>query len=160
MSTPQHPSIPRVALLWALPADSPAFGPLRAAEGQGLTLRSIAPFELRATVGALCGLHGLDAAPAPLPAEPDGSGQTGQTGRSGPAAGAAPAAPALPDGPALIFCGLPEPELTALLAALRAAGAAIPLKAVVTPTNQHWRFGELLAELAREHAALAAQGQK
>lgn len=154
MSTPQHPSIPRVALLWALPADSPAFGPLRAAEGQGLTLRSIAPFELRATVGALCGLHGLDAAPAPLPAEP---GQSGQTGQSGPAAGAAPA---LPDGPALIFCGLPEPELTALLAALRAAGAAIPLKAVVTPTNQHWRFGELLAELAREHAALAAQGQK
>lgn len=154
MSTPQHPSIPRVALLWALPADSPAFGPLRAAEGQGLALRSVAPFELRATVGALCGLHGLDAAPAPLPAEP---GQSGQTGQSGPAAGAAPA---LPDGPALIFCGLPEPELTALLAALRAAGAAIPLKAVVTPTNQHWRFGELLAELAREHAALAAQGQK
>lgn len=154
MSTPQHPSIPRVALLWALPADSPAFGPLRAAEGQGLALRSVAPFELRATVGALCGLHGLDAAPAPLPAEP---GQSGQTGQSGPAA---PAAPALPDGPALIFCGLPEPELTALLAALRAAGAAIPLKAVVTPTNQHWRFGELLAELAREHAVLAAQGQK
>lgn len=154
MSTPQHPSIPRVALLWALPADSPAFGPLRAAEGQGLTLRSVAPFELRATVGALCGLHGLDAAPAPLPAEP---GQSGQTGQSGPAAGADPA---LPDGPALIFCGLPEPELTALLAALRAAGAAIPLKAVVTPTNQHWRFGELLAELAREHAVLAAQGQK
>lgn len=154
MSTPQHPSIPRVALLWALPADSPAFGPLRAAEGQGLALRSVAPFELRATVGALCGLHGLDAAPAPLPAEP---GQSGQTGQSGPAAGADPA---LPDGPALIFCGLPEPELTALLAALRAAGAAIPLKAVVTPTNQHWRFGELLAELAREHAALAAQGQK
>lgn len=154
MSTPQHPSIPRVALLWGLPADSPAFGPLRAAEGQGLALRSVAPFELRATVGALCGLHGLDAAPAPLPAEP---GQSGQTGQSGPAAGADPA---LPDGPALIFCGLPEPELTALLAALRAAGAAIPLKAVVTPTNQHWRFGELLAELAREHAALAAQGQK
>lgn len=154
MSTPQHPSIPRVALLWALPADSPAFGPLRAAEGQGLALRSVAPFELRATVGALCGLHGLDAAPAPLPAEP---GQSGQTGQSGPAAGADPA---LPDGPALIFCGLPEPELTALLVALRAAGAAIPLKAVVTPTNQHWRFGELLAELAREHAALAAQGQK
>lgn len=154
MSTPQHPSIPRVALLWALPADSPAFGPLRAAEGQGLALRSVAPFELRATVGALCGLHGLDAAPAPLPAEP---GQSGQTGQSGPAA---QTAPALPDGPALIFCGLPEPELTALLAALRAAGAAIPLKAVVTPTNQHWRFGELLAELAREHAVLAAQGQK
>lgn len=149
MSAPQDQPLPRVALLWGLPAGSPAFGPLRAAAGQGLTLRSVAPFELRATVGALCGLQGLDAAPAPLPAGPDGPGQTA------PAAQTAP----LPGGPALVFCGLPEAELTALLSALRAAGAAIPLKAVVTPTNQHWRFGELLTELAREYAALAAQGQ-
>lgn len=49
---------------------------------------------------------------------------------------------------------LPEAERDALLDALRAAGAAIPLKAIVTPINQSWRFLDLLAELAAEYAAL------
>ena len=133
--------LPKAALLWGIAPDHPAMVPLRAAGRLGLVLRSVAPQELDATVGALCGIPGTAAgfiAPA-----------SGQNTPNGPA----PTAP-LPQGPALVLCGLPEAEREALLAGLRAAGAAIPLKAIVTPTNQSWTFAALLAELAREHAAL------
>lgn len=125
-------SLPKTALLWRIPQGSPAWGPLRAAERLGLALRVVAPADAQKTVAALCGISGAGGAGAARPAE------------SLPA-----------DTPALILCGLPKAEREALLSALRAAGASIPLKAIVTPTNQGWRFAALLAELAREHAALS-----
>lgn len=131
-------ALPRVALLWGIPDDSPALGPLRAAERLGLSLRRVDPAEQNATTGRLCGIPGAGAA-APGPA-----------GAGAPALEPAGAAGL----PALVLCGLPEAERDALLEALRQAGALIPLKAIVTPVNQSWRFGDLLAELAREHAAL------
>lgn len=133
---PKKESLPKVALLWALdPADA-GLAPLRAAQKLGLRLHTVAPAELGCTVASLCGLR---------------TG-AGYPGAPAPAAAPLPAGRLLP--PALILCGLPEPELDALLEALRGAGAAIPLKAIVTPSNQSWRFAALLAELAAEHAAL------
>lgn len=167
------PALPKVALLWGLAPDHPALAPLRAAGRLGLALRTVAPRELNATVGALCGIpaaaEGRHAGGAPTktagtPAKPDGPIAGALAKLVGPAASAGPDIPAMPGGPvpvppapkgpALVLCGLPGPEREALLDALRTAGAAIPLKAIVTPTNQNWRFGQLLAELAREHAAL------
>lgn len=127
--------LPKAALLWGLELSEASLAPLRAAQKLGLRLRTVAPAELGCTVAELCGLR----ANAGLPAAP------------------APAAAPLPAGclpPALVLCGLPEAERDALLDALRGAGAVIPLKAIVTPTNQSWRFSSLLAELAAEHAAL------
>ena len=60
-----------------------------------------------------------------------------------------------------VFCGLSGPELDGLLAAIRAAGVQIPLKAVVTAHNRAWPFARLMEELTEEHAAIrAAQEDK
>ena len=132
---PRPAALPKVALLWGLDPADPGLAPLRAAQKLGIALRAVPPAALGRTVAELCGLPAGPKAPAvPAPAAPAGS--------------------AFSPAPALILCGLPEAERDALLEALRAAGAAVPLKAIVTPTNQHWPFGRLLAELAAEHAAL------
>ena len=132
---PRPAALPKVALLWGLDPADPHLAPLRAAQKLGIALRAVPPAALGRTVAELCGLPAGPKAPAvPAPAAPAGS--------------------AFSPAPALILCGLPEAERDALLEALRAAGAAVPLKAIVTPTNQHWPFGRLLAELAAEHAAL------
>ena len=155
------PALPKTALLWGIPADSPALVPLRAAGRLGLALRTVAPQELNAPVGVLCGIPGCGIPGAAKQHAHPGAAAAAKP--ASPAAGAMPAAPgdpaplpaaAVPSGPALILCGLPGAEREALLDALRAAGAVIPLKAIVTPTNQNWSFAALLAELAREHAAL------
>lgn len=134
---PKPTALPKVALLWGLDPADPGLAPLRAAQKLGIALRAVPPAALGRTVAELCGLSAGPKPPAgPAPAAP------------------APAGAAFLPAPALILCGLPEAERDALLNALRASGAAIPLKAIVTPTNQHWPFGRLLAELAAEHAAL------
>lgn len=130
---PRPAALPKAALLWGLDPADPGLAPLRAAQKLGIALRAVPPAALDRTVAELCGLP---------------------TGPKPPAVPAAPAPAGAAFLPALILCGLPEAERDALLEALRAAGATIPLKAIVTPTNQHWPFGRLLAELAAEHAAL------
>lgn len=120
--------LPRRVLGWALPeADRAALA--EACRQAGLDLRLVAPAETGLAVGRLCGLPEGPADAAPLPAAAT---------------------------PAAVFCGLAGPELDRLLAGLNAAGARIPLKAVVTAHNRAWPFGRLLEELAQEHAALRA----
>ena len=46
--------------------------------------------------------------------------------------------------------------LIALLDLLKQAQVNIPLKAVVTPANRSWVFGDLLAHLQEEHTAFTA----
>lgn len=135
--------LPKVALLWGLDAAGASLAPLRAAQKLGLRLRTVAPAELGCTVAELCGLRA----------------RAGHPAAAAPAAAPIPTGGPLPPAPALILCGLPEPERDALLDALRGAGAVIPLKAIVTPTNQGWRFSALLAELTAEHAALHTGGE-
>ena len=43
-----------------------------------------------------------------------------------------------------------------LLDLMKQAQVTIPLKAVVTPSNRSWVFGDLLAHLQEEHAAFTA----
>ena len=54
----------------------------------------------------------------------------------------------------LCISGLSGAKLDRLLQALRQEGVSIPLKAVVTPTNQRWTFLQLIQELQREHEAV------
>lgn len=126
------PPAPARALAWGIGAQSAQYAPLAAAcEQAGLGLRLVAGADLQKTVAALCGLPGAKEAP-----------------QAPPKAGAA----AWP--PALVLYGLQGEALERFLDRLRAAGVQIPLKAVVTPTNQAWRFAALLDELLREHSAL------
>ena len=43
-----------------------------------------------------------------------------------------------------------------LLDLMKQAQVTIPLKAVVTPSNRNWVFGDLLAHLQEEHTAFTA----
>ena len=63
--------------------------------------------------------------------------------------------------PMLVMCQLDEPRFNAFLGALRGSGIpAIPLKAVLTPTNANWSALQLHSELMREHAAIQRQRRK
>ncbi len=58
--------------------------------------------------------------------------------------------------PALLLANFKSRDLDTLLDLMRQAKVSIPLKAVVTPTNKNWVFGDLLAHLQEEHAAFTA----
>ena len=51
----------------------------------------------------------------------------------------------------LMFSGIQRKELDVLLGELRAAGISVPLKAMVTPSNQSWTLSALITELEKEH---------
>ena len=55
--------------------------------------------------------------------------------------------------PAIVLANFRDKDLDTLLDLLRQANAQIPLKAVVTPTNRNWVFGDLLGHLLEERAA-------
>lgn len=63
---------------------------------------------------------------------------------------------------ALVLANLKDKEVDKLLALLRQAQVNIPLKALVTPANKNWVFGDLLAHLQEEYAAFttAKESQK
>jgi len=106
----------------------------------GMRIVSVAPADAQRTVAQLLG-------------EPDAASAAPAPAVSAPAA-AAPDAPA-----AILLANFSSRELSRLLELLHQAGAAIPLKAVVTPTNRGWTFAALLAHLCEERAAFAkAQG--
>ena len=66
-------------------------------------------------------------------------------------------AEALPE-PMLVFCGLGQALLNQVLEVIRLAKLPpIPLKAVLTDTNQAWNTVQLHEELLREREAIAAQ---
>ena len=58
--------------------------------------------------------------------------------------------------PALVLANFREKDLDTLLDLMKQAKVNIPLKAVVTPSNKNWVFGDLLAHLQEEHAAFTA----
>lgn len=98
-------------------------------DSENIPGREVLPEELGQKTGYLCGMPGFEA-------------------------GDAPAGEAFPD-EALIFCGLSERQLDRMLKLLRDNDLIIGLKAAVTPTNQHWPFGSLLTEIARERAEMS-----
>lgn len=51
----------------------------------------------------------------------------------------------------IVMCGIDRSEMTRLLDKLRARKISIMLKAVATPSNQNWKFSELIKELQLEH---------
>lgn len=118
------------ALVWNYPDTEPGFAALAdACRAEGLTLTPVTPADTGRTIGSLCGGPGPASAPA----------LTGDW----------PAA--------LIMNGLDRSRLDSFLTRLRAGGVSIPLKAMVTPTNQGWTLAALLAELVREREAFAAR---
>lgn len=60
----------------------------------------------------------------------------------------------------ICMCGISHARMNLLLRSLKEQEINIPLKAIVTPTNQTWSFAKLIAELAREHKALEGRRKK
>ena len=58
--------------------------------------------------------------------------------------------------PALILANFKDQDVDTLLDLMKQAQVNIPLKALVTPTNKSWVFGDLLAHLQEEHATFTA----
>lgn len=91
----------------------------------GVAVKTVETSREGQTLGALCGLEPLKAkAPA-----------------------------VLVEDEMLVFAFLPDGTLDRLLPALRSAGLAVRLKAVLTPTNRDWNCGQLYQELKGEAAA-------
>ncbi len=55
------------------------------------------------------------------------------------------------DGKCLIFSGILQKNVSAILKAIKAEQLDIPLKAMVTPANQSWKLFDLIEELKKEH---------
>lgn len=51
----------------------------------------------------------------------------------------------------LIFSGILQKNISMLLKEFKANGLNIPLKAMVTPSNQSWSLFDLIEELKKEH---------
>ena len=62
--------------------------------------------------------------------------------------------------PALVLANFREKDLDTLLDLMKQAQVNIPLKAVVTPSNKNWVFGDLLAHLSEEHAAFTVAAKE
>ena len=58
--------------------------------------------------------------------------------------------------PAVVLANFKEKDVDTLLDLMKQAQVTVPLKAVVTPSNRSWVFGDLLAHLQEEHAAFTA----
>ena len=58
--------------------------------------------------------------------------------------------------PALVLANFRDKDVDTLLDLMKQAQVTIPLKAVVTPSNRSWVFGDLLAHLQEEHTAFSA----
>ena len=125
---------PRCALLWRIGTDYPHYDAItRAAARCGVALRPVADGDLGGIVGDL---------------------------RAGkPAPDFAPLI-AAPDRPALIVSGLRHDngELSNFLDLIKAGGAEIPVRSMVTPTSKNWTLAQLLLELNAEHETV--QGDK
>ena len=77
------------------------------------------------TIGYLCGFRGFEKSDSP-------SDQ-------------------LLDKQCLVMSGIQRKQLDTLLKELKSAGLFIPLKAMVTPSNQSWKLIDLVNELQKEH---------
>lgn len=61
--------------------------------------------------------------------------------------------------PALVLANFKEKDLDTLLDLMKQAQVNI-LKAVVTPSNKNWVFGDLLAHLSEEHASFTTAAKE
>ena len=125
---------PRCVLLWRFDEKSAGYDALaHAARAYKLKIRCIGDGDLAAKVGDLC--RGL-----PSPAF----------------------APLIKvsDRPAMIVSGLRHDtgELGGFVDMIRAGGASIPVRSMVTPTSKGWTLAQLLLELNTEHETV--QGDK
>lgn len=100
----------------------------------GFAVRTIRPEKLGDPVGALAGLPGFR------------SLKRSYTGD-------------VPEEEFMLLSNLPEDRIDALLAAMRQADVQVGCKAVVTRYNAKWPIATLIANVAREHAALAGVSQ-
>ncbi|MCR4588605.1 MAG: DUF3783 domain-containing protein [Lachnospiraceae bacterium] len=57
-------------------------------------------------------------------------------------------------GKLLLFCELSDARLDQVLDVLRPSSLTVDYKAILTPTNKDWNVALLMAEMAREKAAL------
>lgn len=57
---------------------------------------------------------------------------------------------------ALVLANFKDKDVDTLLYLMKQAQVNIPLKALVTPSNKNWVFGDLLAHLQEEHTAFTA----
>lgn len=131
-----HPVTP-CALVWNYGAEQEGWSALaQACEAMGLVLKPVNADQIGQTIGRLCGIPGAPQADALQPAD----------------CSAYPAA--------LILNGLDRKQLDAFLNRLRTGGVRIPLKAMVTTTNQKWPLAVLLQELVRERDAFAQQAKQ
>ncbi len=122
------------ALVWNYTEAEPGWPALAAAcQAAGLELKPVDGSQAGCTVGFLCGIPGASAAATLQYLD----------------SAAYPAA--------LILNGLDRKQLDGFLRQLREGGVTIPLKAMVTPTNQAWTLAALLEELVRERDAIARQ---
>ena len=62
--------------------------------------------------------------------------------------------------PALVLAIFKEKDVDTLLDLMKQAKVNIPLKAIVTPSNKNWVFGDLLAHLQEEHTAFTAAAKE
>ena len=62
--------------------------------------------------------------------------------------------------PALVLANFKEKDVDTLLDLMKQAKVNIPLKAIVTPSNKNWVFGDLLAHLQEEHTAFTAAAKE
>lgn len=59
-----------------------------------------------------------------------------------------------PEGAMVVLCGMTQAQMDDMLNAMRAWRKERLLKAVLTPTNQHWTCPELLREIKQEDEAV------
>ncbi|MEE0954592.1 MAG: DUF3783 domain-containing protein [Eubacterium sp.] len=62
--------------------------------------------------------------------------------------------------PMIVMCGFSSVRMNLLLNAMRKYGAIVPLKAMLTPTNQNWTVAELFRQISEEHAAMTKAAGK
>ena len=123
-----------LVLTWGIPASvQEPLGQLF--QELNLPLRQVQDQEMGQTVGYLAGFPGFSF---------QESGEVPQD---------------IPELGVLCMCALQSGQVDRLLQGLRQKGISVPLKAVVTPTNQKWTFAQLVRELQREHEAFARKGE-
>ena len=100
----------------------------------GIRVRTIAPEHLGNPVGAIAGMPGM------RPARNAFEGQA-------------------PRDEFMLVCPMPNALINEMLAAMREANVSIAHKAQVTAHNRLWPMHVLMAEIAKEHAAMTQNAQ-
>ena len=95
----------------------------------GIRVRTIEPKHLGNPVGAVAGMPGMRPSRSPYTA-------------------------AAPHDEFMLVCPMPNALLSEMLAAMREANVSIAHKAQVTVHNRLWPIHVLMAEIAKEHAAM------